>query len=209
MSEKEKQTPPAGQPALPGGSFPATRAGKPGTPEGKETQPPEPVKKSKRYLWIYIVALFSLSIAMILLSYGTQMRMQKELEQVNENLSVNLENASGALAKAEAAASLAAEQGKVISALHDEIDLLQEERESLEDQNAALQKELAAAQAQLEEQAKGAAAADALWRLTDAYRIKTYKEARAILQDIRDSGLYDAMDEEQKAQTDKIADLLD
>ena len=113
------------------------------------------------------------------------------------------------MAKAEAAASLAAEQGKVISALHDEIDLLQEERESLEDQNAALQKELAAAQAQLEEQAKGAAAADALWRLTDAYRIKTYKEARAILQDIRDSGLYDAMDEEQKAQTDKIADLLD
>lgn len=65
----------------------------------EETAQDATQKKSKRFLAVYIIGLFSIALVLILLSYLTQVRADKQLDAMNHQLSEQVSAAQGATQK--------------------------------------------------------------------------------------------------------------
>ena len=164
----------------------------------EEKKQPE---KQKKNLWIYLIALFSLSIVLILLSYGSQLRLKRELTEANQSLEEKWVTASGAVEQAGLAWELAEEQRKALDELRGRVDMLEQQGKT---QQAALDLLNTA----LAEQQEKTAAADALWRLTELVRAKKYADARTLLAEMEEMGLVPRLSEEGQAQVARVEELI-
>ncbi len=82
----------------------------------EEDKKPESTKKqSKHFLSVYIVGLFSIALVLILLSYLTQVRAGKQLQEMNAELSQQTSAAQGATQKMNVLQTTVEEQSKTIT----------------------------------------------------------------------------------------------
>lgn len=75
-------------------------------------QPEEHKRQSKRFLVLYIIGLFSVALVLILLSYLTQVRADRQLASKDSQLNAQINATQGAVQKIEALQETAEEQRK-------------------------------------------------------------------------------------------------
>ncbi len=80
------------------------------------------IQQNKKFLWVYIIVLFSIAMALILISYISQIRMKDELNSLNQRYSTNLATTEGTLKKIEALQQASEEQDKEIEALKRQLE---------------------------------------------------------------------------------------
>lgn len=114
-----------------------------------EQKKPQP-EKSKRFLAVYIIGLFSVALVLILLSYLTQVRADRQLASKDSLLSAQISATQGAVQKMETLQAVTEEQriqleaqSKILSALAQTLEVnetgeLEAAAELLEDRYIAL-----------------------------------------------------------------------
>ena len=166
-----------------------------------EAEQKQAAPEKRRTFWGYVIVLFSLSVVLILLSYGSQLRLKREMEEANQSLEERLVTTRGALEQAQSAWEVANEQLRELDGLRDRMEALEKENEKQQSALEGLRSELA-------DEREKAAASDALWRLTELVRSKKYTEAEKALEEMEAAGQPDLLSEEGKAQIERIRGLL-
>ena len=93
--------------------------------EKKTTETEEPQEKhqeSKRYLIFYVIALFSVALVLILLSYLTQVKADKELANMGVQLQEQTTAVEGAQARMEVLQKTVEEQSSMLEELQAQLD---------------------------------------------------------------------------------------
>lgn len=90
--------------------------------EKKTPETEQPHQESKRYLVFYVIALFSVALVLILLSYLTQVKADRELATMGVQLQQQVTAVEGAQARTELLQQTVEEQTKQIKQLEDELD---------------------------------------------------------------------------------------
>lgn len=100
--------------------------------------------KSKRYLAFYIIGLFSVALVIILLSYLTQLRADRELANMNDALAQKDTTVQGVQAKVTALQDKVEEQSQQIEKLESQLTGIRTELEleAGEDLTAVLQQRM-------------------------------------------------------------------
>ncbi|MGE4548224.1 MAG: hypothetical protein AB7C89_01600 [Intestinibacillus sp.] len=80
--------------------------------KNEASQPEEHKRQSKRFLAVYIIGLFSVALVLILLSYLTQVRADRQLASKDSELNAQINATEGAVQKIEALQATAEEQRK-------------------------------------------------------------------------------------------------
>lgn len=86
----------------------------------EETNKPDKDHKqpeSKKFLVFYVIALFCVALALILLSYVAQVRADRRLNELTNQLSTQTSAVEGANARVQALQQTVEEQGRVLSQL--------------------------------------------------------------------------------------------
>lgn len=95
--------------------------------EKKTPETEQPHQESKRYLVFYVIALFSVALVLILLSYLTQVKADRELANMGVQLQQQTTAVEGAQARMELLQDSLAKQEETIAALEKEADKRKEE----------------------------------------------------------------------------------
>lgn len=96
--------------------------------------PKETQRQAKHFMAFYIIALFSIALVLILLSYLTQVRADDQIASAKTQLQEQVSATQGIQAKMEVLQESNNEQAQHIAELEQEIEALQGENESLTDQ---------------------------------------------------------------------------
>lgn len=107
--------------------------------EKKTTETEEKRQESKRYLIFYVIALFSVALVLILLSYVTQSKANKELASMGVQLQQQTSAVEGAQARMEVLQQTVEEQSVLLEELQGQL----EEQESRTDEYREKYKALA------------------------------------------------------------------
>lgn len=97
----------------------------------KKTEQP----KSKRFLAFYIIALFSVALVIILLSYLTQLRADRELANMNSALAQKDTTVQGVQEKMVALQDTVEQQAKELETLQQQLDAVRTELQAGEEQD--------------------------------------------------------------------------
>lgn len=93
--------------------------------KNESPQPEEHKRQSKRFLAVYIIGLFSVALVLILLSYVTQVRADRQLESKDSQLNAQISATKGAVQKIETLQATAEEQRKQLDAQKKELEALE------------------------------------------------------------------------------------
>ena len=105
-------------------------------------QPEEPKKQSKRFLAVYIIGLFSVALVLILLSYLTQVRADRQLASKDSQLSAQISATQGAVQKMETLQATAEEQRKRIDTQQRLLDELADTLDAEDEKGLTVQAEM-------------------------------------------------------------------
>ncbi|MCB6366022.1 hypothetical protein LI291_07540 [Intestinibacillus massiliensis] len=92
--------------------------------KNQSPQTEEHKKQSKRFLAVYIIGLFSVALVLILLSYLTQVRADRQLASKDTQLNEQISATQGAVQKMETLQATSEEQRKQIEAQQKVLDAL-------------------------------------------------------------------------------------
>lgn len=109
--------------------------------KNEASQPEEHKRQSKRFLAVYIIGLFSVALVLILLSYLTQVRADRQLASKDSELNAQINATQGAVQKIEALQATAEEQRKQLEEQQKVLDVLSQtlDTEEGDDLSAAVQ----------------------------------------------------------------------
>lgn len=93
----------------------------------QETGGEGPKKQSKRFLVVYIIGLFSVALVLILLSYLTQVRANRQLESYKNQVSEQTSVAQGAQQQMDALQNTVQEQQKRIDEMTEAVQAIRDE----------------------------------------------------------------------------------
>ncbi len=107
-------------------------------PEG----PTEKQQESKRFLVFYVIGLFCVALALILLSYVSQVRADRRLNELSSQLTTQTSAVEGANARLQVLQHSVEEQGRVLSEQQKTLDTLMKttETETVEDMVAKVER---------------------------------------------------------------------
>lgn len=131
-------------------------------------------QKSKKFLAFYIIGLFSVALVLIMLSYLTQVRANKQVNALGYQLSEQKTAATGAKEKAEQLQNMVDEQKQQFEETKKKLEQLQAAQSTLQAQYSSQSDEL-------QKREKVAGALDMLWQLEKNYRMKKYAAARDLI----------------------------
>lgn len=92
-------------------------------PQGEQT-PCERQTESKKFLVFYVIGLFCVALALILLSYVSQVRADRQLSELNNKLTTQTSAVEGAIARVQVLQQSVEEQSKLISEQQKTLDAL-------------------------------------------------------------------------------------
>lgn len=141
-------------------------------------------QKSKKFLAVYIIGLFSVALVLILLSYLTQVRANQQVDALGHQLTQQANVAEGAKANAEKLQKRVTEQEQELAALRGQLEEANAQLESVKQGQASAQEQITKKDTRI-------AALDDFWKLERAYRQKKYTSAQEMI---------DAMEEKYGAE---------
>lgn len=99
-------------------------------------------QESKKFLVFYVIGLFCVALALILLSYVSQVRADRRLNELSSQLTTQTSAVEGAKARLQVLQQSVEEQGRVLEKQQKTLDTLMEatETETVEDMIAAVER---------------------------------------------------------------------
>lgn len=95
--------------------------------EDKKDHASEKHQESKKFLVFYVIGLFCVALALILLSYVSQVRADRRLNELSNQLTTQTSAAEGANARLQVLQHSVEEQGRVLSEQQKTLDALMKE----------------------------------------------------------------------------------
>ncbi len=108
----------------------------------KADSPGEKHQESKKFLVFYVIGLFCVALALILLSYVSQVRADRRLNELSSQLTTQTSAVEGANARLQVLQHSVEEQGRVLGEQQKTLDALMKETgtDSVEDMVAAVKR---------------------------------------------------------------------
>lgn len=108
----------------------------------KKNNPCEKHQESKKFLVFYVIGLFCVALALILLSYVSQVRADRRLNELSSQLTTQTSAVEGANARLQVLQHSVEEQGRVLDEQQKTLDALmkQTKTETVEDMVAAVER---------------------------------------------------------------------
>ncbi len=143
--------------------------------------------RSRRFLVIYSIVLFSLAMLLILVSYFSQVKAKSEVQTLSEQLTT----AQGSLSKMESITELAQKKDE-------EISKLDQSNGELREEILSLQEKLYLSGKETEEQKRVTEAYAKLCQLEEAVRSRDFAAAEEVLAAMEQSGADEKLDPDAK-----------
>lgn len=156
--------------------------------------------KNKKFLLGYAIALFSMALILIIMSYLSQMKAETQIQKLNEELFTT----QGSLKKLESMTELTSEQAKKIEEITKELDACKDKINELEEKNAEYA--LAAGETGIYE--KTIKAYEYFWQLEKDYRTKFYTKSREMIDTIETGGYAQYLSADAAGEYEKIKSAL-
>jgi|GEM_PF-4347291 len=162
-------------------------------------------KRGRNFLWVYIVALFSVAFVLILLSYMSQVRSNSQLESIRQQIHSSAELAENAARRNDELQALLESQKEAISEMEGDAAVFEMRIAALE---AALSSKEEEAKDEKAEKEKIFSAYDMLWQLEKAYSGKEKAKAREILEKMEELSAESVLAGDALEEYGKIKDAL-
>ncbi|GEM_PF-6798342 len=156
--------------------------------------------KNRRFLIGYAIALFSMALILIIMSYLSQIKAENQIQKLNEQISTT----QGSLKKLESLTELTTEQAQKIEEITKELQEAKEQIETLEKKNA----EYTLATGETGIYAKTIKAYEYFWQLEKLYRTRYYTKSREIIKEIESGGYAQFFSDEAAVEYQKITSAL-
>ncbi|MCX7614644.1 MAG: hypothetical protein N2Z65_02675 [Clostridiales bacterium] len=156
--------------------------------------------KNKKFLLGYAIALFSMALILIVMSYLSQMKAENQIQQLNERISTT----QGSIKKLETLTELTREQSDKIEELTKELQDAEKKNKELEDKNT----EYSLATGETGIYSKTIKAYEYFWQLEKNYRTRYYKKSREIIKLIDSGEFTQFLSEDAAAEYQKIKNAL-
>ena len=158
------------------------------------------IAKNRKFLMGYAIALFSMALILIVMSYLSQMKAENQIQLLNQQISTT----QGSLNKLETLTELTREQSDKIEELTKQLEDAEAKIKDLEDKNT----EYTLATGETGIYAKTIKAYEYFWQLEKLYRTKYYTKSREIIKLIDSGGYTQFFSADAAAEYQKITNAL-
>ncbi|MDP4109755.1 MAG: hypothetical protein Q8878_06990 [Bacillota bacterium] len=156
--------------------------------------------KNRKFLAGYAIALFSMALILIIMSYLSQMKSENQIQRLNEQLSTT----QGSIKKIESLSELTTAQADKIEELTKGLEEAKGKIKDLEQKNT----EYSQATGETGIYAKTVKAYEYFWQLEKNYRTKYYKKTREIMKEFEAGEYQQFLSAEAAAEYLKIKTAL-
>lgn len=164
--------------------------------------------QSRKFIWIYAIALFSVAFVFILLSYLSQLHTNDTFEALSGQIKKSVMAAEGVSQKVEALMAVVEEQKEENDRLTRELDDASQKIVTLTEEIESQKAVSAAAGDQVGISGKKIEGLELMWKLESAYRQKRTSDARKLIKEIDDGGYADTFSPEAAEEYAKIKKAL-